>query len=593
MASLLQRHGWLRHALVFLAYFALAILFTWPLAPRLTTHLAGAQSDNQLFTWTFWILRQQLLDGLDPFFTNAIYYPDGISLAFHNMVLTKSLPALLLQPVMSVDAAYNLLLIFSLALNGYAMWLLVRYLTADSIAALISGIIFGFSPILLAHAAAGHINWTGVEGLPLFAYFLLKALDQGRWQDALYAGLAAAYTVWTDWSLGLYAILFAGLLFVYRLVSERRAHLYWPVFRQYLLVGAVALFATLPVLLPTLSVSASGDYDMTRYIGGAALYVSDLFGFFTPSPNHFLLGDLVQPIFGRFTAGTAEGTVFVGFSVLFLAALGVWKIAWKKTGFWIIALILFAVISLGPGLHLLGAYRFPWLAWLPMGSIAQDLGVPMRPEWVQMFDEAPMIPLPGALFQLLPVFKWTRVYSRYFVLGMMAVAVLSGYGLAWLRANRRVQQAWGGTGAVWLSVFVAGIILFEFCILPFPTTVIPVPASLTEVTSEPGDYALLDLPIRPFQLEPQYWQTHHGRPILYAHISRVPEERFAYLDFVEREVYNSTGFFEQEEIRYLVLHKEKLVEMPSEEAQKLLVALDSQYRLAAEDATLRIYHAYD
>ena len=587
-----HRRSALHHLAAMGFYLAIAVLMTWPVAIHLSSRIAGYAADNYLYVWTPWVFRQEVLSDLNPLHTTYIYYPDGISLALHALIVTKTIPGVLLQAFFSPVATFNLFLIVSMALCGYTTWLLVRHCTGDSTAALVGGLVFACSPFYLAHATAGHLDYISAEGIPLFGYFFVKTFERHRWQDALYAGLAMAYTALSNWAYLLYLLVFCALFLVYHLLVERRAHLRWPTLRQYTIVAVVAGVCSTPLVIPAYLASRSGTYNVTRYIGGAALYVSDLLGFFTPSPDHFLAGGLVQPIFNRFTGGRFEGTVFLGFSVLILAGLGLWSAGRRRGGFWLAVAILFTLISLGPGLHVLGHYRFPWLSWMRMGTMAQRLEIPMKPEWIQMFDEAPMIPLPGAVLQLLPFFKWTRAPSRFIVMTMLALAVLAGFGVARLRENLR--------GLHWLrlpaptvaTVILGAVVLLEFCILPFPTTPAAVPAFYHRLSEEPGTFAILELPIRPYQLQPQYRQTVHGKRLIYGHISRVPEEHFAHLDTIAGEVHHPTGYFEAVDIRYLLLHTDQLDTLAPDDATALQAALNANFELIETGDNLRVYRAY-
>jgi len=565
---------------------------TWPVVIHLGGRVAGYPADNRLYVWTPWVFRQEVLSDLDPLHTTYIYYPDGISLALHALIVTRTVPGVLLQAFLSPVVTFNLFLLVSMTLSGYTTWLLVRHLTGDGVAALVSGLVFACSPFYLAHATAGHLDYVSAEGIPLFGYFFVRTFERQRWQGALYAGLAMAYTALSNWAYLLYLLVFCALFLVYHLIVERRALLCWPVLRQYTIVAAVAGVGSAPLVVPAYLASHFGTYDITRYVGGAALYVSDLLGFFTPSPDHFLVGDLVQPIFDRFTGGRFEGTVFLGFSVLILTGLGLRRAGRWRGGFWLAVALLFALISLGPGLHVLGQYQFPWLSWMRMGTIAQRLGMPMKPEWVQMFDEAPMIPLPGAVLQLLPFFKWTRAPSRFIVVTMMALAVLAGFGVTRLREVLRGRRWLHWPASTVVTATLGMVVLLEFCILPFPTTPIAVPSFYRRLAEEPGDFAILELPIRPYQLQPQYWQTVHGKRLVYGHISRVPEERFAYLDFIESEVYHPTGYFEAVDIRYLVLHEDQLAGLEAVEAEVLRAALETNFELVGGYNHLHVYRAY-
>ncbi len=582
----------LRHLAVIGFYLAVAVLMTWPVAAHPGDRIAGYPADNHLYVWTPWVFRQEVLSDLDPWHTTYIYYPDGISLALHALIVTKTIPGVLLQTFLSPVVTFNLFLLVSMALSGYTTWLLVRHLTGDGTAALVGGLVFACSPFYLAHASGGHLDYISAEGIPLFGYFFVKSFEGKQWQDTLYAGLAMAYTALSNWAYLLYLLLFCALFLIYHLIIERRDHLRRPILRQYAIIAGVAGVCSAPLMVPAYLASRSGTYDITRYVGGGALYVSDILGFFTPSPDHFLVGDLVQPIFNRFTGGRFEGTVFLGFSVLTLAGLGLRQASRRQGRFWLAVALLFALISLGPGLHVLGHYQFPWLSWMRMGTVAQRLGMPMKPEWVQIFDEAPMIPLPGAVLQLLPFFKWTRAPSRFIVVTMLALAVLAGFGITRLRETLRDRHWLRWPASAVVTATAGAIVLLEFCILPFPTTPAAAPAFYRRLAEEPGDFAILELPIKPYQLQPQYWQTVHGKRLIYGHISRVPEERFAYLDFIASEVYHPTGYFETVDVRYLVLHEGQLDSLEPAEAEALKAAMETNFELAESGDHLRVYRAY-
>ena len=570
-------------------YLGLAVLMTWPVSAHLGDSMAGYPADNRLFVWTPWVFRREVMSGGDPLYTTAIYHPEGVSLALHAVVTTKSVPGLVLQEFLSPVSTFNVLLIASLALCGYGTWLLVRHMTRDYAAAFVSGIIFAFSPVLLAHTTAGHLDYVSAEGFPIFALFFVRALKGKQCKDAVWAGLAAAYTGLSNWTYLLFLVIFCVLYLVYCLISDRPSHLRWPILRQYAIVALVAGICCAPLLIPAFVASGSGTYDITRYVGGSALYVSDLLGFITPSPDHFLVGSTVQPVFDLFTGGRFEGTVYLGVSVLVLAALGWWRARGSQRGFWLGVTILFAVLSLGPGLHVIGKYQFPGLSWLRMGTVAEKVGVPMRPEWVQMFNEAPMVPLPGAVLQLLPIFRWARAPSRFVVVVMLALAVLAGHGVARVREQLR-DRRWRGIPAAPVVATVFGVlVLLEFCIVPFPTTTATIPSFYRDLAAEPGEFAILELPIRPFQLWPQYWQTAHGRHLLYGHVSRVPEERFQYLEFIEEEVLRPTGYFEEVDVRYLVLHQDQLASLEAGKARALGDALEANFALVRSEGDMLVY----
>ncbi|MDY6875939.1 MAG: hypothetical protein SWK90_07035 [Chloroflexota bacterium] len=582
----------LRHLAVIGLYLAVAVLMTWPVAARLDSHIAGSPGDNYVYTWTLWLFRRSILAGSSPFFTTLIFYPLGVSIVLHSPILTKSIPGFFLQSFLSPVVTYNLALIGTIALTAYGTWLLLRYLVHDDRAAFLGGIIFAVSPVYMAHAIAGHMDYIGTEYIPFFLLFFFRAFDQHHWQDAILAGLFLSLVSLSNWAYLLFLFLFLLLHFALGLAAHRCTYLRWPVLRQYLLLGVVSCLAIAPFAIPLWKASTFGGYDETRYIGGAALDVSDLTGFVIPSVYHPVLGSLVQPITNRFTGNPAENTVFLGFSVLSLAVYGARHGGSRKARFWTLVALVFGLLSLGPGLHILGRFTFPWLSWMKMGTVAQRLGVPMKPGWVQMFDEAPMIPLPAAVFQLFPLFRSFRAASRLVIIVMLALAVLAAHGIASLLKQLQDRRWLCLPAPLVCTILLCGLVLFEFCVIPFPTTPAVVPEFYLRLRNEPGEFGIVELPFLPFLAQRQYHQTIHGKSLAYGYLSRVPESGFAYIDLLRQEVYHPTGFFESVDIRYLVLHKDQLASLEPVEAEALETALETNFELVESDDHLRVYRAY-
>ncbi len=122
----------LRANLLELAGFAaLAILLTWPLALRCATHLPLGQEPTDtvvvLNAWTLWWNADRIDHGLAGYWNAPIFYPEP-----HTFVLGEPQPVsgLLTWPLwhlLGMPAAYNLLLLGHLTLNG---WFGRRFLRA-------------------------------------------------------------------------------------------------------------------------------------------------------------------------------------------------------------------------------------------------------------------------------------------------------------------------------------------------------------------------------------------------------------------------------------------------------------------------------
>ena len=205
--------------LVLLAYGLLTVLMTWPAAARLGTHLPGVGDDLWNHQWTFWWVKQSILEGHSSFHTDLLFHPHGVSLAYHNVAWLNIAVWLPLQAVVGGLAAYSLVFIAFLALNGFTMYLLARELTGSPPAAFIGGLVYGFWPYTLSHY--DHPNMVVVCWLPLVLLYVHRTLEKGRRRDALLAGLFLALTGLTRWQLLIMGGVVVGLYVLYYLWSKK------------------------------------------------------------------------------------------------------------------------------------------------------------------------------------------------------------------------------------------------------------------------------------------------------------------------------------------------------------------------------------
>src|ERR687885_2630955 len=76
------------HLLVLAGYVLLTILMTNPVPFRLFTEVPGG-GDAWQHIWNLWWVKHALLDlHTNPYHTDLIYYPNGVNLYLHTIVLT-------------------------------------------------------------------------------------------------------------------------------------------------------------------------------------------------------------------------------------------------------------------------------------------------------------------------------------------------------------------------------------------------------------------------------------------------------------------------------------------------------------------------
>jgi hypothetical protein len=196
-----------RHFAALLAFVALAIVWTWPLAANLFTHVPGDHAgDNLAFLWNFWWMRAALAEGLDVFRTPYIFAPAGVDLILHTHTAFPAFIGATVLGRLDIAAALNITTILSVALSGFCAYLLASRVTGRFGAAVIAGIIFGGSPFMSARLQ-GHFNLVAAWVVPLFALAATEAL--GRTGDGRHTATMPPWRAGAAWAVAAGAI--AGL----------------------------------------------------------------------------------------------------------------------------------------------------------------------------------------------------------------------------------------------------------------------------------------------------------------------------------------------------------------------------------------------
>jgi hypothetical protein len=522
--------------------------------------------------WNMWWFKFSLLNlGQSPLHTDYIFYPLGIDLVLYTYNFFNALLGLPLQMVLPLPLASNLVILFAYVMSGYGGYLLVLYLLTRGrrtgmgqdgvlprrVAAFVAGAAYAFAASRMIYAALGHYDMVTAQWFPFYVLFFLKTLRQPGYRHAVLAGVFAACALLAEMIFGVF-LLFVTLILLFfewlapqpLIAAETQGENRKPArLRREMIprLAVLALTAALlwsPVMLPVLRAFGQGDYALTGWGEGLKLS-ADLAGWFTPTALHPLFGVRDWPAYLR---AVVEGhtpfldvnTVFLGYGILALAIIGAVG-AWKQARAWAWSAIAFAVFTLGPLLQVNGHYLFPLDNLLREQGLAQDV----------------TIPLPFALLHYIPIIKANRVPNRFSAVLSLALAVLVGYGVAYLlakisnlkSANQQIHKSpisnlQPPTSNLQspISVLIAGcvllsIVLFDQVSAPLPLTDARVPAPYAQIASEPGDFAILQLPLgwrNSFgtrgaeRTQLQYYQSLDHKRMLAGNISRAPDFKFDY-----------------------------------------------------------------
>jgi hypothetical protein len=320
----------------------------------------GSPKDPQLFIWYLGWIPHQLSQGLNPLFTDHLSYPPGVNLMWNTSML---FPAVLLWPVTAAFGpvvAYNMLITGGIALSAWCGFLAARRFVDRDLACFLAGLLYGFSPGMLAQAL-GHPHVVVALFPPVALLLGHEILVRRRLNPVVagaLAGVAAALQLLTGEEV-LAATLVIGVFGVALLALMHRDQLRTSLPYVAKASGA-ALFVFAILAAYPLGFQFLGPQRVSGSVQGPDVYVSDLLAFFLP-------GNLIH-----FTGNVTENDAYVGLPLLALFAAGL-VLGWHAPRIrWIgLTALVVAVLSLGPHLHVDGIVTpvlLPWalVAQLPL-----------------------------------------------------------------------------------------------------------------------------------------------------------------------------------------------------------------------------------
>jgi hypothetical protein len=434
------------HLIAFIAYLALAVIFTLPGSLHLGRTLLGDGADNYLHSWFLWDFAKSVVHGQNPFRTDLILYPFGANLAWASTDPLAGTLALPLSFFLGPVVIYNISVILQLTLAAFFARLLCLRISRHPAAAAIGGMIFGFSPFMLEHAL-GHLSVVTTFPIPLFVLALDQLLEKEKpsWKEGILLGLAVLLTALASYQYAVFCLMFIVVILGIDFGLERFGlvkRVWMP-----LLVGAATFLACFsPLLIMLLGSSGGLPKPQPIEIEWRQRYSADLLGFLVPSPHSSFLGQYVRKLPSQFFDSGHEGIVYTGVIALFLGAVGFWSAPGKQrrwAGRAMVAGILFAALSLGPTVHVLG--------------------------------KPTNLPAPASLLYKVEFFRFLREPGRLSVLTVLCLSLLASLGVAFLLNNlrRRWQKSL-------LLVMVAAGLMLEYVTFPFHTSSTVDPALFSE-----------------------------------------------------------------------------------------------------------------
>jgi len=519
-------------ALVLLAYGFLSVVMTWPLAARLATHVpVGVGGDAWVHLWTFGWLKKCITQGLNPYYTDLLFYPDGVSLTPQNIGWVSFALWLPLQAMFGNYVAYGLMYIGLFALNGFAMYLVAREWTGSPAAAFVGGLVYGFWPNVLSRS--GHPNWIAILWLPLAVLALRRTVEKRRKRDAVWLALFVALTGISCWQLLILATVTLGPYLLYKGLTDAACRA-WRTVALLALASLLSVALMAPLAMPVVVEQLTRAHPDDVLIDDSVRENTDLLAYLLPNSNLSLWGRVV-PLLGESLRFTRDRVDFIGYTTLLLALYGAIR-HWRKARFWVLVAVLYVVLALGPQLR--------------VGS--------------QLY---PQVPMPYRLVGDLFFVRILRAPHRFNVYLSLAMGMLVAWGVKALLCH----WFWGRSPGLILGI-AGALILAEACLVPYRVERPVTPLWYHELAEESGRFAVLDLPMHTRIYDKWYmlYQMTHGKPLIQGHVSRNTREEFAFLEstpFLDRlhkgnvmdptyvDITHQLQTLAQAGVRYLILHK--------------------------------------
>jgi hypothetical protein len=481
----------------FLVYLASAVVTTWPLVLH-PSSLIGAPvgpGDPFLYLWVLgWGMHAVLHDPLSllngSVFNGNIFHPALGTLSFSDHLLLQSV---VLSPIYAVTGdvtlCYNVLLIASLVASALAMHAFVREVVGSSGGAYIAGLAWGFGSFRFAHLL--HIQLQALYFLPLTFLFLHRLMAGRRRRDAVLLGVVLGLQALSS---VYYAVIggvgLACAVIVLAITTGRRSN--GLLVKRLVTAAAIGGAIALPLAIVYVRVQQSEGFGRTLYEASrSAAYASS---YLQVPPGNVLYGrtDLLrdhrEPTDGAPPRSGPERELFPGFTIVLLAALGIWlgrraDARPTVTAMSVLVVVGF-VLSLGPdGLRSVYALVHRYVFG----------------------------------------FQAIRAPSRFAVLVSFGLATLAAIG--WRELSERRSAVLRGALS-WLPAVALGAVAIE--LLHVPATLAAAPPVRTDVgqwllhAREPGAVAVLPLTIDVENTPAMVQSLEHRRPLLNGYSGQRP-----------------------------------------------------------------------
>ncbi len=499
-------------------YSFITLLFFYPCLSTINTALIGPPEDNMQHFWNMQWGYKALVEGTASLgYTDRIFYPEGMIMLYNDYSFYNIIAFVPLKMLFGGVSAYNLLILSAFVLAGLGAFLLIRYLTGNTLASLVGGFIFAFNPSHFAFSTKC-LTVSSLQFIPFFTLFFIKSIKGHSAKHLVLACLFFLLNGLTGWSNLLFAGSFMAIGYIYLAWRNRKLILAPVLWKSALIIGV-----TLTVFSPWLLAAAGAAVKYHIYkAGGHDAFVADALAFFTPDPYHrFANGGIIWIMNRLFSGNPWEKTAYLGIANLALIFF-TFKLNLNKAAKYYCGLLAFMILAMGASMHVMG------------------VSTPVR--------------LPYALIQAVPFLSQARAPSRNIVFAYLFLSIIAAFSLKGLFYSLK-----RGRGRIVIVGCITLLIFFDYYRVCRAVTPVTLPACYQILKKDGSAFGILDLP-RVYRAENRYmlYQVYHGFPIVQGLVTRSvgapSRERLDMGDLKAQKMALS-----RDRTRYIVIHKKFLL----------------------------------
>ena len=479
---------------------------------------------------------------------------------------------LLLQPFLSLTLIYNLMVFFVIIISAVGTYLLVKYLTKNTYASFIAGLVFGFTSWTINRIPVGHLELLNVQFIPFFVLYLIKTFREKNIKNPIFASIFLLLSSIGFFYNAVFLMIFIIIFLLYMIIVDRKGVLNKYFIKRFCLMILLFVIMLLPFIYPMIKTGPEGG---TAPFISSVKTSSDIGSYFVPSEYHTIFGKYVKDFrAGVFLGGPTPKANYIGFSILFLVIYAIAKVKRKETGLWIISGAIFILLALGPILQFFGVVAIP-TSGLGLDVLVQNIFPETPKRGLDILSSNLVIPLPYTILHFIPFVNVARDPSRFFVIALLCFSVLVGFACKNLFENFKDKKLFNKINAKkLLMVIIPLIIFFEFMIIPLPYSSPDPPEAYKQIISDTEEYAIFEIPFHRV-IEYMYFQTFHNKKLVNGFIGRIPEsskefiKSVPFLDLMSKPIQiNRTEMEKQKElsketistlnennIKYVIFHK--------------------------------------